>query len=154
MSELATALAQNVELRGKLEGELKAVGDQLAMQRGQLDEAGKQIAAWEQQQAGLDAALKERQVALQQAETIRSAAHAAVSRWNGEIQFVNGLKQLLVERQTAEQLVGERMTAQQAIEQELAAVQQRLDAAKAAVGEATTGQESVEQRIRTLKGMQ
>jgi len=154
MSELATALAQNVELRGKLEGELKAVGDQLAMQRGQLDEAGKQIAAWEQQQAGLDAALKERQVALQQAEAIRSAAQAAVSRWNGEIQFVNGLKQLLVERQTAEQLVGERMTAQQAIEQELAAVQQRLDAAKAAVGEATTGQESVEQRIRTLKGMQ
>lgn len=59
-----------------------------------------------------------------------------------------------MERQAAEQLVGEKLNAQQAIEQELMAVQQRLDAAKAAVGEATAGQESVEQRIRTLKGMQ
>jgi hypothetical protein len=154
MTELASALNQNTEQRGKLEGELKAVGDQLALQRGQLEEAGKQIAAWEQQQVGLDAALKERKAGLQQAEAALAAAQAAVNRWNGEIQFVAGLKQLLVERQAAEQLVGEKLNAQQAIEQELMAVQQRLDAAKAAVGEATAGQESVEQRIRTLKGMQ
>jgi hypothetical protein len=51
-------------------------------------------------------------------------------------------------------MVGERLASQQTIEQELAAVQQRLDAAKAAVGEATAGQETVEQRIRELKGIQ
>jgi len=60
----------------------------------------------------------------------------------------------MAERKSAELLVGERLAAQQTIEQELAAVQQRLDAAKAAVGEASTGQETVEQRIRELKGIQ
>lgn len=154
LTELGTALTQNAELRGKLEGELKAVGDQMATQRVQLEEVGKQIAAWEQQQAGLDTGLKEKQAALQQAEAALSSAQAAVNRWRGEIEFIASLKQLIAERQAAEQLVGERLTAQQAIEQELAAVQQRLDAAKAAVGEAATGQESVEQRIRQLKGIQ
>jgi chromosome segregation ATPase len=115
---------------------------------------GKQIAAMEQQQATLDAALKEKQIALAQAQATLAAAQAAVTRWQGEIQFVSSLKQLMAERKSAELLVGERLAAQQTIEQELAAVQQRLDAAKAAVGEASTGQETVEQRIRELKGIQ
>ncbi|MFM7118222.1 MAG: c-type cytochrome domain-containing protein [Planctomycetota bacterium] len=154
IGELNTALAQNTEQRGKLETELKSAGDQLATQRSQLEELGKQIAAMEQQQATLDAALKEKQVALEQAQTTLAATQAAVSRWQGEIQFVASLKQLLAERKAAEILTGERLAAQQTIEQELAAVQQRLDAAKAAVGEASTGQENVEQRLRDLKGIQ
>lgn len=154
IGELNTALAQNTEQRGKLEAELKAVGDQLATQRAQLEELGKQIAAMEQQQASLDAAVKEKQAALAQAQAALAAAQSAVTRWQGEIQFVANLKQLIAERKAAEQLVGERLAAQQTIEQELAAVQQRLEAAKAAVGEASTGQESVEQRIRDLKGIQ
>jgi len=154
IGELNTALAQNTEQRGKLEAELKAVGDQLATQRAQLEELGKQIAAMEQQQASLDAAVKEKQAALAQAQTALAAAQSAVTRWQGEIQFVANLKQLIAERKAAEQLVGERLAAQQTIEQELAAVQQRLAAAKAGVGEASTGQESVEQRIRDLKGIQ
>jgi chromosome segregation ATPase len=154
IGELNSALAQNTEQRGKLETELKSVGDQLATQRSQLEELGKQIAAMEQQQATLDAVLKEKQIALAQAQATLAAAQAAVTRWQGEIQFVSSLKQLMAERKSAELLVGERLAAQQTIEQELAAVQQRLDAAKAAVGEASTGQETVEQRIRELKGIQ